>query len=78
MVLGNGLGGFIDGILLHQILQWHEMLSNKIEITSVLGKSINMFWDGVFHFFYLIVSFIGILLLWKLLFRKMQIARDVY
>lgn len=27
--LGIGIGGFIDGIILHQILQWHEMLSNK-------------------------------------------------
>ena len=26
--LGLGLGGFVDGILLHQILQWHHMLSN--------------------------------------------------
>jgi len=26
--LGLGLGGFIDGILLHQLLQWHQMISN--------------------------------------------------
>lgn len=24
ILLGTGLGGFIDGILLHQILQWHN------------------------------------------------------
>lgn len=24
---GVGLGGFVDGIVLHQILQWHNMLS---------------------------------------------------
>jgi uncharacterized membrane protein len=23
--LGIGLGGFVDGIVLHQILQWHHM-----------------------------------------------------
>ena len=23
MLLGVGFGGFVDGILLHQILQWH-------------------------------------------------------
>src|SRR5687767_3247016 len=27
-ILGIGLGGFVDGIAFHQILQWHEMLSN--------------------------------------------------
>jgi uncharacterized membrane protein len=27
-VLGIGLGGVVDGILLHQILQWHHMLTS--------------------------------------------------
>lgn len=27
-ILGIGLGGFVDGILLHQILQWHHMLTS--------------------------------------------------
>jgi uncharacterized membrane protein len=70
IVLGIGLGGFIDGIVLHQILQWHEMLSNKIPATEYIGKSVNMFWDGIFHFFCLIVVLIGVVLLWKLLWRK--------
>lgn len=26
-MLGFGLGGFFDGILLHQLLQWHHLLS---------------------------------------------------
>jgi uncharacterized membrane protein len=25
---GLGLGGFFDGIVLHQILQWHHMLTS--------------------------------------------------
>lgn len=70
MVLGIGIGGFIDGIMLHQILQWHAMISNKIPPITVTTKSINMFWDGIFHFFTLIVVIVGVLLLWKLLFRK--------
>lgn len=70
MVTGIGIGGFIDGIILHQILQWHEMLTNKIPPDTVLNKSINMFWDGVFHFFTLITTIVGIYLLWKLLHKK--------
>lgn len=70
MVLGIGLGGFMDGIILHQLLQVHEMLSNKIPATNYVGKSVNMFWDGVFHFYCLLVVIIGIVLLWKLLKRK--------
>ena len=70
MILGIGIGGFIDGIVLHQILQWHEMLSNKIPPTNLVNKSVNMFWDGIFHAFTLVVTFIGVILLWKLLWRK--------
>jgi uncharacterized membrane protein len=65
LVLGIGLGGFVDGIVFHQILQWHEMLSNKIDATTISGKSVNMFWDGLFHAFCLIAVCAGIFLLWK-------------
>lgn len=64
------MGGFVDGIFLHQILQVHEMLSNKISALDYIGKSVNMFWDGIFHAFCFIVVLIGIILLWKLLKRK--------
>ena len=32
--LGIGIGGFADGTILHQILQWHEMLSNKTPLPT--------------------------------------------
>jgi uncharacterized membrane protein len=69
IVLGIGFGGFVDGIVLHQILQLHEMLSNKIPATNYVGKSVNMFWDGIFHAFCLLVILSGVVL-WKLLRRK--------
>jgi uncharacterized membrane protein len=70
MVTGIGIGGFIDGIFFHQVFQWHEMLSNKIPTSDVVGKSVNMFWDGIFHFFCLVVVITGIVLLWRLLSRN--------
>lgn len=69
-VLGIGIGGFIDGIVFHQILQWHEMISNKIPPVTYITKSVNMFWDGIFHAFTLMVTLTGVILLWKLLKRK--------
>lgn len=69
IIIGIGLGGFIDGIVFHQILQWHEMLSYKIPATNYIGKSVNMFWDGIFHAFCFIVVLIGIFKLYKLLKR---------
>ncbi len=70
MILGIGLGGFIDGIVFHQILQWHEMLSNKVPVDTLMGKSVNMFWDGIFHLFCLLVVLVGLISLWKLFFRS--------
>src|SRR4051794_36552886 len=37
MLLGSGLGGFVDGILLHQILQWHNMLSSKVAPSDLVA-----------------------------------------
>ena len=63
LLLGVGMGGFVDGILFHQILQWHNMLSTRyptagsVPLTdqdvSTLRRNVevNMFWDGLFHAF---------------------------
>ncbi|HEX8372749.1 MAG TPA: DUF2243 domain-containing protein [Chthoniobacterales bacterium] len=63
--LGIGLGGFFDGILFHQILQMHAMLSARIPKDSVPNISINMFWDGIFHAFTWVMTVIGVMLLFK-------------
>src|SRR5919109_1453482 len=41
MVLGIGLGGFVDGIVLHQIVQWHNMLSNWMPPTTLEAMHVN-------------------------------------
>ena len=38
IILGVGLGGFVDGILLHQILQWHHMLSSSVTANINIGS----------------------------------------
>ena len=70
MTVGVGLGGFVDGIVLHQILQWHEMFSNAQPPQTLLDKSVNMFWDGLFHAATWIVTFVGIVWLWRLFMRN--------
>ena len=65
ILLGIGLGGFLDGIVLHQILQWHNMLSARYPPTSVVNMEINMFWDGLFHAFTWIVTVLGVAALWR-------------
>ncbi len=63
--IGIGLGGFFDGILFHQLLQLHNMLSNWIPRTTLINEEVNMFWDGVFHAFCFITTVAGIAMLWK-------------
>lgn len=66
ILIGVGMGGFIDGILLHQIFQVHNMLSNRYFPDTLVNEQINMFWDGLFHAFTWIVTAWGIALLWKI------------
>ena len=46
-----GLGGFLDGIVLHQILQWHHLLTATGDhpMTTVNGLEDNTLADGLFH-----------------------------
>jgi uncharacterized membrane protein len=61
MVLGFGLGGFFDGILLHQILQWHHLLSL---VPGAGDLRWQVLWDGVFHAVMYAVAAAGLGGLW--------------
>jgi uncharacterized membrane protein len=65
VLIGVGMGGFVDGILFHQILQVHSMLSARLPKSSVANVEINMFWDGLFHVFTWATTALGIALLWR-------------
>jgi uncharacterized membrane protein len=52
LLMGLGLGGFVDGIVLHQILQWHHMLTGEQggePMSTVAGLEANTLADGFFH-----------------------------
>lgn len=62
--IGFGLGGFFDGILLHQILQWHHLLSGIAATRQdvrllILG-------DGIFHALMYVITGVGVWLLWRM------------
>lgn len=65
IVLGIGLGGFVDGILLHMILRWHHMLSNVVPPDTMAGMHTNMTWDGIFHALTWCITLAGIFMLWN-------------
>jgi uncharacterized membrane protein len=63
LLIGVGMGGFVDGIVLHQIAQWHNMLSNVFPPHTMDSMRVNMTWDGLFHAVTWVVTLVGILLL---------------
>ena len=62
LVLGIALGGFFDGILLHQILQWHHLLSLVPGMTDL---RMQVLWDGYFHALMYALAIFGLWSLWR-------------
>jgi uncharacterized membrane protein len=80
VVLGVGLGGFVDGIVLHQLLQWHHLLtgtdSDNIGLRyypadTVEGLRMNTVWDGAFH----VVTWLAVLIGLALLYSRVTTSR---
>jgi uncharacterized membrane protein len=63
-VIGIALGGFFDGILLHQILQWHHFLS-LVPGEALRSLRNQIIADGAFHVLMYLIAAVGLWLLWK-------------
>ncbi|MCZ7424396.1 DUF2243 domain-containing protein [Micromonospora sp. WMMA1949] len=79
-ILGVGLGGFVDGIVLHQVLQWHHLLSStgsdrvgirEYPVDTVPGLQMNTLWDGLFH----VVTWVAVLTGLALLYSRVTGSR---
>ncbi|MBQ1058066.1 DUF2243 domain-containing protein [Micromonospora sp. C32] len=79
-ILGIGLGGFVDGIVLHQVLQWHHLLSStgsdrigvrEYPVDTVSGLQMNTLWDGLFH----VVTWVAVLTGLALLYSRVTSSR---
>lgn len=65
VVLGLGQAGFFDGIVFHQLLQWHHMFSSIKTDMTVAGLELNTIGDGLFHLLDWVLTLAGIFLLWR-------------
>lgn len=74
LVLGLGLGGFFDGIFLHQILGWHHMICTTAtcEPTSIEHLQRQIMQDGFFHLAVWILTIMGVMLLFRAGRRQAQ------
>lgn len=64
LALGFALGGFFDGILLHQILQWHHLLSG-VDAAEADDLRVQIFADGLFHAAMYVIGIAGVVMLYR-------------
>lgn len=74
VVLGLGQAGFFDGIVLHQLLQWHHMFSSIRSDQTIGGLELNTLGDGLFHLLDWMLTLTGIFLLWKALTHRQTVV----
>lgn len=60
--LGFAFGGFFDGILLHQIFQWHHLLTGVADPADLRFQVLA---DGLFHAAMYVIGCVGLALLWS-------------
>ena len=66
IMFGIGLGGFFDGIVLHQLLQWHHVLTSAGYPAETLDNlRLNTVADGLFHLATYGFVLLGLVMLWR-------------
>jgi uncharacterized membrane protein len=65
VVLGLGFGGFFDGIVFHQVLQFHHMLSAHPDPAVAGDLELNVLWDGLFHVVTYLLTVAGVGLVYR-------------
>jgi uncharacterized membrane protein len=76
--VGIGEAGFFDGIIFHQLLQWHHMFSSIETEATVAGLELNTIGDGLFHVFDWVMISVGIFLLWQLAKQQVQLSTQTF
>ena len=77
-LVGVGLGGLFDGIVLHQILQWHHLVSTQMPVVDLASLEANTLADGVFHQAMWLVTVAGVALLYVEMARPDRVARGTF
>ena len=71
ILLGLGLGGFFDGIVLHQVLQWHHIATSAgYPPDSIENLKFNTLLDGLFHVVTYVFVVLGLVVLWRAARRR--------
>jgi uncharacterized membrane protein len=63
LLTGLALGALLDGVVLHQVLQWHHVWSGHITDDTLAGLRDNVVIDGVFQLAMLAILAVAIVAL---------------
>jgi uncharacterized membrane protein len=63
-LLGFSGGGLFEGILLHQILQWHHVLLG-LQLGPLQNTQTQILVDGLFHLLMCLIALTGVWSLWR-------------
>jgi uncharacterized membrane protein len=75
-LLGFGLGGLLDVLLFHFVLQTHHLLSGIYPPTTMEALRFNLVADGLFSIGMILVMTVGFVLTWRALTRAGAEARS--
>jgi uncharacterized membrane protein len=64
-MMGAGIAAVFDGVVFHQVLQWHHMLSGWHPPTTVANLELNTRADGCFHLVAFALLLVGTSLVWR-------------
>ena len=79
ILLGLGQAGFFDGIVFHQLLQWHHMFTNIESTDTVSGLELNTLGDGLFHLADWLFTLAGLVVLWLAAIRdRVELSTPVF
>jgi uncharacterized membrane protein len=65
LLVGAGIAAVFDGVVFHQVLQWHHMLSGWHPPTTVANLKLNTRADGWFGLAAFALLLVGASLLWR-------------
>ncbi|QCJ47170.1 MULTISPECIES: DUF2243 domain-containing protein [Haloprofundus] len=65
VVLGFGLGGLVDVLVFHLVLQTHHLISGWVPPTTPQALQLNLVADGLFSLLMLAIMAVGFWMLWK-------------
>lgn len=75
-LMGFGFGGLFDGVVLHQLLQWHHVVSSRVPPDTLQSLRANILADGLLNAVMTGLLLLGFALAWSARMRGSSLPRS--